>query len=283
MFIDDTVNTGTVDDNQGALNTVVDPAAGGEPSAVDPKQQIDQTSPETAEPKPEFSDPNMHARFTQKMTELKQKEDELKSFESKIKAFDFLSQDPKFKEWYNGIYKQAASPAEFRAPELTDEEFYAATTSREAFQQVMNKQILAAIEHLTKNAFEPRLQEIQQNLKVKEILQEIQDFSATTNEKGELKYPDFWQLDEKGLLEPVLSVLAHIPETVATSAQKLEWAYMLAKYPEMGKQAIAKAHDLTQAKKKAIGEKGTGSNNLSSKKLTTREFAEKTAQELGIE
>lgn len=271
-------------DNQAAPNipsTPVNPPAEQPEVKAEPMTEVE-TSEKTAEEKPEFADPNMQARFTQRMTEIK-------ASESKIKAFDFLAKDPKFLDWYQNSYKQPQQPEQFQSPEVSDEEFYAATTSREAMQQLLTKQISSAISYLTENNIKPQIQEIkqqfeqrEQSFKLKEVEQEIQDFASTTDEAGEKMYPDFWELDEKGLIEPQLAVLAHVPENVLPAREKLKLAYQLAKYPQMGKQAVAKAHDIVSAKKKAVGERGTGQGNVVAKKMSKREFYEKQAAELGV-
>lgn len=280
-------------DNQAAPNipqemSAVQPALEAGPEAAT-KQPEAGTSEATAEEKPEFPDSNMQARFTQRMTELKEMENKLKESESKIKAFEFLANDPKFRQWYDTSYKQPQQPEQFQPPELTDDEFYAATTSREAMQQILDRQIEARLKYLMDHDIKPELQKTQQQLeqralqeKQKEVELGIQEFAASVDEAGQPLYPDFWALDEQGLIEPELALLAHIPEKVLSTEDKLKRAYQLAKYPQMGKQAVAQAHDLVSAKKRAVGEKGAGQGNVVAKKMSKKEFYDKTAAELGI-
>ena len=234
-------------------------------------------APSKTEGEPEFKDKDMQAKFTQKMQELSEKEKNLSVYERKAKAFDDLRENPDFVNWFKQYVNLAQRETEI--PEVSDEEFEAASTDKKAFQNLVNRQGEAvAKKHLT--PFISKINELESKVINMENEQDIDDFANQVDKDGNLIHPDFWELDEKGLIEPELIKLR---KANMTGLEKVDYAYMKAKFPNLKAEAIQNAHKAVQAKRKASGETGTGSTaKADTSKLSFLEFAERERKRLGL-
>lgn len=264
-----------VTNNQGDLPSTEE--SGGELPETTPTTEETgekETTSETGEEKPEFSDENMQKRFTQKMQELSEKEKKISGEAShlndKAKAFDILSANQNFREWYKD-YKQNTNKQS--VPDITEEEWLSASQDKAKFQELLDKRV--------KLQRDPEVDNLKKDVNLIKLTSDIDRFANAENEKNELVHPDFWELDDKNLIEPYLSAFKSIP---ISGAQKLEWAWKLARHDTRDKDAVIKAHKLVEEKKKASGDKGVSheTKTVSKTPMSLRDFYRKEAKRLGM-
>lgn len=246
--------------------------------AVEQKPESSATTSQTA--KPEFADPNMNARFTQKMQELSTREAEYKKGLQKIQAFEALEKNPKFIEWATEHYGEK-KPAKPVLPEITDEQFVEATTNPAKFRETivsLSTTIAKAMLDEQLAPYKKDIEAIKADHATKALEQDIDDFANSKDASGKPLYPDFWSYSPQ--VQGYLEKFQNMP---MTNPEKLELAYKLAKYPNMVQETIAKAHNLVNTKKLATTEKG-GISNANVKKvdknMSLNDFIDKAADEI---
>lgn len=144
--------------------------------------------------------------------------------------------DPDYIAWKAGYVKPAASaPAAEKAPldEYSDEQLAAIGISR---QQAMFLDQLA--EKRARAIAEPQVNQLRGEQTRMTRTMEISEVGKA--------YPDFWELDKRGLIEPVMAKYKNI------SAYD---AYRLAKYDDLRKEAVDKAHNIVAGKRAASVER----------------------------
>lgn len=263
-------------DNQESLPSMDEGQTEATPSATE-ESTTQETSQSDQEEKPEFSDENMQARFTERMTELKQKEkeynDKLGQFETKAKAFETLARNEKFINWYNEQRKQDTGPAP-----ISDEQWNQAVSDKTKFQELLDSRSEAKAKQL----YELQIRELNQRMDQEDLVRDIERFATAQDDQGNLLYPDFLKLDKENKIEPYLSALQNVN---APQLQKIEWAYILAKYPQVKNDAIAEAHALAEKKKQSSSEPGVAQEMVTkpNKDMSLRDFARHEAKRLGME
>jgi hypothetical protein len=235
------------------------------------------TPPQKEEAKPEFSDPNMQAKFTQRMQELSEKEKSYQEGLRKSQAYDELLKNQEVVSYLRKVYLGQ----EEKKDEISDDDFLAVTSDKNKFNEFLKNTVQQVLEERTR-PLETKVKEMSAELQESRIIQDIDDFANAKDNSGNSLHADFDELNEAGKIQPYLVKFAgsRLPEL-----EKIEMAYKLAKAENITQEVAKKAHDIVQQKKQAIGERGNSAqSNLSQKKFASmKEFAETKAKELGIE
>jgi hypothetical protein len=233
--------------------------------------ETDGATSTTETEKPEFQDPNMQKKFTQRMQEFSAKEKEFTESKAqldiKARAFENLAANPKFVDWYR---KELQPAIQGNQVDVSDQEFFDATQDKGKFMSLVDK----VAEARGKQTFEPKFNALKQEFN---SMQTANDISLFADAEG---HDDFWELDSQGKIEPILSALRNAD---MTNMEKIDMAWKMARHDTAI--ASAKQQRTTRATEKlnASGEKGTSmdvsTENVKAKNM--REFFEKKAKELG--
>ncbi len=161
-------------------------------------------------------------------------------YEPSKKAAQELNQiknDPRFQKWVAGLN----TPEPPKPFEITDEQFTAGLTDRAQFVKLVQD----AARHLVDNQIGPKLQQTEQHFQLE----------AKTNELNAtiVKFPDFKELDKRGLIEPILRKYPSI---------SFDEAYKLAKYDDRTADIAKAARGQVAERKGASVERG---NNAQTK------------------
>lgn len=156
-----------------------------------------------------------------------------------------LIQHPLFQEWYHGLRNQSQKEApKPQKLEITDDEFVGALSDKSKFLQLVEK----AAEMRANQILGPQLQQTQFEVNLQKRTNEI---NVTAS-----KYPDFMELDKKGLIEPILLKYPNLG---------IEDAYWLAKRHTINEEIDRKARGLVEKKKSASAERPGASGARSNK------------------
>lgn len=182
-----------------------------EPSGADLTPQ-----PKVAETfDPEKIDPKVKEHFEKTYSERYKDYDESKKAATQLNS---IRNDPAFQEW---LRTRNAPPAPVKAKEfeLTDDQFTAALTDKNQFAKLVQE----AAKHLVDQQIGPKLAQTDYHFKLE---------AKKTELSGAMqKYPDFKELDAKGLIAPLIEKYPSL---------SFEEAYKLAKYDTF-KDEVAKA------------------------------------------
>lgn len=168
--------------------------------------------------------------------------------------YEQLLKTKEFREWYQGMQQ----PKPEVKQEISDEEFVAALSDKSKFAQLVR----AEAERVASEKFGPKLQQV-----------EFQAAFAT--KKSELdqvvsKYPDFMDLDSRGLIEPY-----------TREGLSFERAYKLAKFDNLNEEVDRRARGLVDSKKAASVEKPGATSGAKSRKVKAKSSLE--AMEIAAE
>jgi hypothetical protein len=241
--------------------------------------QKSETSGQVAETaKPEFQDPNMQARFTQRMQEFAKKEQEYNAALTKAKAFERILQDKEAVSYLQQKYMP--QPQKVQLPEITEEQFLEATTNPQKFKETIVNYSKNIVENMLQEKLQPYAEQINRLMSsdaTKALEQDIDDFANSKDSKGNALYPDFWNYTSD--IQQYLEKFQSVP---LSNQEKLDTAYRLAKYPHLQKETIEKAHNMIAVKKAASMEKGGTSGNASrlNKSLPLSDYIEAAANEI---
>ena len=180
---------------------------------------------------------NMQAAYTKKTQEIA-------DVRKKAESLDELVNYEPFMNWYNqhrqGTDKQAmkqdtpVKPQEqvpTQAPEEMDPEVYASIIQDpKKFKEYVSK--------LAMEAAGPMAAQAQQKAEMTMNLMKVEKFGQ--------EHPEFWELDRKGLIEPLIEKYPGL---------ELEDYFKLARYPFLEQDAIRKAHGIVNDKRNAVSEK----------------------------
>lgn len=207
--------------------------------------------------------PEMQAVYKSLQADYTKKTQSIAEAKKKADYYDQISKDQRFVDYYNGLNRQQKADLKKQEPEavkrlaerISPEEFQKAFSSPEEFMGFLEK-----ANKYTSESYQKEIQTLKQQLSVKDAGDVVESF-ATQMKDGQLVRPDFYQLDEDGLITGYLSV--NQPEEASEKAyqQKLNEAYtwakqMTTKYYEKGRQdALARI----QQKAAASTEMPTGS------------------------
>ena len=139
--------------------------------------------------------------------------------------------DPRFQQWADGL-RRPEPPKPF---EVSDEA-YAAVLSGDKGAFVAAVQ--AAAKHLMEQTVGPQLESVKQH----------NDFQAKVGELQQTvaKFPDFKDLDKRGLIEPIIRKYPNM---------SFEDAYKIAKHSTINEEADRRARGIVDGKKKATVER----------------------------
>ena len=139
--------------------------------------------------------------------------------------------DPRFQKWAEGLRQ----PAPAKPFEVSDEAFSAILSGDKGkFQEA----VMQAAQHLLKEQVAPQLESVKQHNEFQAKVGELQQTVA--------KFPDFKDLDKRGLIEPIIRKYP---------ALSFEDAYWLAKKDTLNEEADRRARGIIDGKKKATVER----------------------------
>ena len=138
--------------------------------------------------------------------------------------------DPRFQAWAESLRKPEAP----KAFEITDEEFAAAFADKNQLGALIQK----AAKDLIEKTVGPQLESTKQRQEFNDKVNELQ--------KTVTKFPDFKDLDKRGLIEPLIRKYPGLT---------FEDAYKIAKHETINEEADRRARGIVAAKKAAIVER----------------------------
>lgn len=249
--------------------------AGQSAPAADQFSNID---PETLPPELQAVYKNLQADYTKKTQSIAERT-------KKADSYDQISKDPRFVEYWNGLnrqqkaeFKEQKAEAEKKIGEvISNEEFQSAFQDKDAWLEMIAK---VAREANAKDRKE--IESLKQYKTVTEASNIVESFATEAGPDGKALRPDFYALDEDGLINGFLRV--NSPEKGYSAEEypsKLNEAYNWAKslsqkYYEKGRsEALAriqqKVATSTNAPTQAVKGAYTGPDP---KKLSVREAME---------
>ena len=163
--------------------------------------------------------------------------------------YEQLLRAPEFQEWYRGL-KQ---PKRNEIPqEMSDEEFQAALGNKNSLSALIRSEA----KRLLDSEYAPQLREVKLESEFVKKTSEL--------EKVMTKYPDFVDLDDRGLIEPLIK-----------EGLSFERAYKLAKWENLDEEVDRRARGLVDKKKAASVEKPGATSGAKSRrvKVKTKEEA----------
>ena len=207
--------------------------------------------------KPEFDPktipPEIQEYFKKQTEEQTKKYADYDKYQAAAAEWEGVKNDQRFQKWTNDL-RSTEVPKQF---EITDEQFTAALSDKGRFLELVNQ----AAERLLADKVGPQLQSISQQ----------HDFQAKANELSQTvsKYPDFKDLDQRGLIEPILR---RYPGNKAAGIQGItfEDAYKLAKHSTLGEDADKIARGIVSGKKAATVERPGSANGARSQKVNAK-------------
>lgn len=158
-----------------------------------------------------------------------------------------IKNDPAFQKW---LQERNAPPAP-KPFELTDDQFTAALTDKGQFTKLVQE----AAKHLLQNEVNPKLQQTEQHFQLEAKKNEL---SSTMQ-----KFPDFKDLDKRGLIEPIIRKYPNVG---------FEDAYWIAKQHTYKEEVAKAARGQVAERKGATVERG---NNAPSARRTTVKVADR--------
>ena len=258
----DTGSEGT--ENQTGLEQTGTENQGGEHSE-EQNTGTEETTGKTGKPK--FTDKNMQAQFTKRMTEFKQKEKEWETKFSESEKDANLARTIRsnpglvaaIKNYVEGLNK----PQKKELPVIDNDTFLEATTNPVKFQKLLDERARLIAEQMISEklpALEERLNANTAKFQDQERISAINSFAA--------EHEDFWTLDNDGK-GPIEGYLRELQPFNMPMELKIKIAYDRAKAGSVDRQVKDKAHGIVEKKKAASTEKG-GTDNSGYKKKDTR-------------
>lgn len=238
------------------------------------------TTTETQPQEEQFFDPKglspeLEPAYKQMQAAFTKKTQGLADYRKKSESLDQLVQYKPFVDWYNRhvsgtdeARKEQPAPKqpESKPPapqglfdDLSDEEYQLLSSDKGKFGKYMQSKIA----DMAAQVAGPMAQQAQQKVQYLENLSTIERFGQ--------EHPDFWELDGKGLIEPLLEKHPGLG---------IEEVYKLAKFPFLQQEAVQKAHQMVSMKRNATVEQpGLGIPSAGKLKAKTREDAMNMAWE----
>lgn len=146
------------------------------------------------------------------------------------REWEGVRNDPRFQKWSESL-RQPEPPKAF---EITDDQFAAALTDKGQFTKLVQEAAKALLEQTVG----PQLESVKQRNDFNEKVTELQQTVA--------RFPDFKDLDKRGLIEPIIRKYP---------GMTFEDAYKMAKYATIDEEADRRARGIVGAKKAAIVER----------------------------
>jgi hypothetical protein len=149
---------------------------------------------------------------------------------AEAKEWEGVRNDPRFQKWAESL----RTPEPPKAFEITDDQFAAALSDKGQFAKLVQD----AAKALMEQTVGPQLESVKQHNEFQSKVTELQQTVA--------KFPDFKELDKRGLIEPIIRKYP---------GMTFEDAYKLAKHETINEEADRRARGIVAAKKAAIVER----------------------------
>ena len=147
------------------------------------------------------------------------------------KEWEGVRNDTRFQAWAESLRK----PPEPKPFEVSDDQFAAALTDKGQFTKLVQEAAQALLE---KSGLGQQLESVKKRNEFNDKVSELQQTVT--------KYPDFKDLDKRGLIEPIIKKYP---------SMTFEDAYKLAKHSTIGEDAAKLAAGIVKGKKDAIVER----------------------------
>ena len=216
-----------------------------------------QTAPETQAPAVDAwkSDPKVREHFDK---EYSTKYQDYEPSKRAAQELNTIKNDPAFQKWLT----ERNAPAPAKPFEINDDQFTAALTDKAQFTKLVQE----AAQHLLDTKIGPKLQQTDNHFQLQAKTNELHQTIA--------KFPDFKDLDKRGLIEPILRKYDKIT---------FEDAYWIAKQATFKEDVAAAARGQVTARKGSNVERGNNapSTNKSVVKVAGRlEAMTKVAEDI---
>lgn len=210
------------------MTTAIEPVPAAETAPETPETptpQPEATTPETQTPETKPFDPNTIPHEVRDYFQRQYAEHE--KYKSAAQEWEQVRSDPRFSQWQQSL-NAPQKPPEFNI----DEAQFAAVLSgdKNAFAQIVQN----AAKHMLETQIAPQLQQTQQQVQFQQKISELQQTVA--------KFPDFKELDKRGLIEPIIRKYPNL---------SFEDAYYLAKKDTLDEEADRRARGIVATKKNA--------------------------------
>lgn len=245
---------GTTESNP--ATAVSEPATGGQAGAVDTGTQAGQNGSasgqgQSASVEEQFSNvdpktlpPEMQGIYKNLQADYTKKTQSVAELRKKAEYYDQLAANQRVVEFVRGLDKpqaqakqqqSEAAAAKKLAEVITPEEFQQAFTSQDKFLELLER----AVKH-TSEGSQKEISALKAQLSVKDAGDVVESF-ATQMKDGQMVRPDFYALDEDGLITGYLTVNQPEEASEKSYMSKLNEAYSWAKqttqkYYEKGRQ-----------------------------------------------
>lgn len=225
----DAVSPGTVETQSGQATAGQSAPAEEQFSNIDPK-----TLP-----------PELQAVYKNMQTDYVKKTQSIADTRKKAEQFDQISKDQRFVEYWNGLNKQQKSDFKEQkaviekkiGEKITDEEFQKGFVDKDSFLALQERIAQHVLEKSQK-----KIDDLEQFKSVTEASQIVESFATEAGPDGKPLRPDFYALDEDGLINGFLRLAApekgySAEEYPAKLNEAYSWAKTLSqKYYEKGRQ-----------------------------------------------
>lgn len=230
---------------------------------------------------PKTLPPEMQAIYKSLQSDYTKKTQGIADVKKKADYYDQISKDQRFVDYYQGLnraqkadFKEQKAEVEKKLGEkISDKEFAEAFQSKDDFLSLLEKVVQDRSEKSQK-----KIEQLERQLSVKDASDVVESFATQVDKSGQPVRPDFYQLDEDGLITGFLTVNQPQEATEKAYVAKLNEAYAWArattqKYYEKGRsEALAriqqKAAQSTEPPTQAAKGAYTGPDP---KKMTPRE------------
>lgn len=183
--------------------------------------------------------------FGKQKTEYEQKFADYEKHQKAAQEWEGVRNDPRFRQFAESLNK----PPEPKAFEITDEQFTAALSDKGQFLSLVNQ----AAKQLLDQQVGPQLAQAQQYQQYQQKVSELQQTVT--------KYPDFKELDKRGLIEPIIRKYP---------GMTFEDAYKLAKHETIAEEADKRARGIVEKKKAGTVERGHNAPGAKTSRVTAR-------------
>lgn len=142
----------------------------------------------------------------------------------KAEAYDRLLSDPRYQKWQSQTHEEtpATTVDAQKGFTLSEEDYVKALSSKEGFQEVLEKMVGAKSQ-----AIQEKMHSFEQQARESKAKDFIEEFAEAVDEKGNKIHPDVYELNEDGLIAGYLRV--NRPSSEKDWPDALQKAYQWAK------------------------------------------------------
>lgn len=226
--------------------TVTEPVQSTEAATETPNTETTETvAPEVKAFDPSTIPKEIQEYFGKQKTEYEQKFADYEKHRTAAQEWEGVRNDPRFQQFAQSLNK----PPEPKPFEISDEQFTAALSDKGQFLALVNQ----AAKQLLDQQVRPQLEQTQQHFQYQQKVSELQQ---TVN-----KYPDFKELDKRGLIEPIIRKYP---------GMSFEDAYKLAKHETLDEEADKRARGIVEKKKAGSVERGNTPPGAKASRVSAR-------------